>query len=84
MNRQHDRSAVNLDGSPHENTAIEHVFAHWQRAMDKPRSRLDGKRARLIARRLAEYGEPELIAAINGCRSALHVARSRLAPSSMH
>lgn len=61
-------NVLNLDGSPHEASAIERVFAHWQRVMDKPRARLDGKRARLIARRLTEYGEPELIAAIDGCR----------------
>jgi hypothetical protein len=70
-------NVLNLDGSPHESTAIERVFVHWQNVMRKPRARLDGKRYRLIARRLAEYGESELLAAIDGCaRSGFHMGEN--------
>ena len=52
---------------------VARIFDHWRRAVGRPRAQLDGKRARLIERRLREYDEPTLIAAIDGDTSCVVV-----------
>jgi hypothetical protein len=54
------------------------VFAHWQTAMDSPRSKLDGKRWKLIKTALAMgYSGDDLCKAIDGCRkSPFHMGQN--------
>lgn len=42
------------------------VFAHWQRATDHPRAKLDAKRRTLIARALKDHSAADLMRAIDG------------------
>jgi uncharacterized protein YdaU (DUF1376 family) len=49
------------------------VFAHWQKAMESPRSRLDNARKKLIKAALKMgYPVEDLCAAIDGCRKSPH------------
>lgn len=54
------------------------VFEHWQTAMDSPRSKLDGKRWKLIKTALAlGYTGDDLCKAIDGCRkSPFHMGQN--------
>jgi hypothetical protein len=49
-----------------QSLAVKRVFAAWQESTGKPRARLDAKRRALIERRLGEYGEEYLLAAVRG------------------
>lgn len=52
--------------------AVRAVFAYWQTALKKPGAKLDGKRRKAIAARLADgYTVEELQRAIDGCRRSL-------------
>ncbi|NEV64715.1 hypothetical protein [Thiorhodococcus minor] len=51
--------------------SVQAVFTHWQRVMDKPHARLDGKRRAAIAARLKDgYRVSDLLTAIDGCRAS--------------
>lgn len=49
-------------------TSVERVFAAWAEAAGKPTARLDQKRRRLIAQRLAVFPEADLLDAVRGWR----------------
>lgn len=46
------------------------VFEYWQRRLNHPQAKLDGKRARLIQARLRDYTVEELKRAIEGCAAS--------------
>lgn len=64
------------DAKPHD--TIADVFAYWQQRMNSPRSALDDKRKRLIAKALGMgYGPGDLKRAIYGCSlSAFHMGEN--------
>lgn len=48
------------------------VFEHWRTTMNKPRARLDARRSKLVAARLADgYDVATLLLAIDGCRRSV-------------
>ncbi|HWU84478.1 MAG TPA: hypothetical protein VN028_03985 [Rhodocyclaceae bacterium] len=52
---------------------MQDVFSHWQRALNHPQAKLDEKRAKAIAKRLADgYTVAELRHAIDGIRNSPH------------
>ncbi|MBK1717291.1 hypothetical protein [Thiocystis violacea] len=53
---------------------VQHIFTHWQQAMNKPRAKLDTKRRAAIAARLKDgYSVEDLLSAVDGCKgSAWH------------
>lgn len=48
------------------------IFEYWQKVMDSPRSVLDEKRKRLIARTLKTYSPADICKAIRGCSKTPH------------
>lgn len=64
------------------NDAIERIFAHWQRVMNKPTAMLTAERAKKIAARLHDgYSEDIILRAIDGCaRSDFHMGRKADSP----
>lgn len=57
-----------------DQTPVQAVFGHWQAVMGKPRAKLDPKRSKAIAARIAEgYSVDEIKQAVDGCKcSAWH------------
>lgn len=53
-----------------KNNIVQFVFNHWQTRMGKPRSKLDGKRRRIIETALKSYSTEDLILAIDGCAAS--------------
>ncbi|MGK5004116.1 hypothetical protein [Janthinobacterium sp. LB2P70] len=48
------------------------IFAYWQKIMDSPKSILDDKRKRLIAKALKGYSPADICKAIRGCSKTPH------------
>lgn len=60
------------DDAPATDVARE-VFEYWRTVHNHPRAKLDAKRRKLVARRLAEgYTPADLMAAIDGCKLSPH------------
>lgn len=58
-----------------EQKPLDHVrtiFEYWQKTMDSPRSVLDDKRRKLIARTLKSYSPADICKAIRGCSRTPH------------
>lgn len=59
-------------------TLTDEIFAYWQKAMNKPRARLDAKRRRRIDWALKHYSAEECRQAINGCTaSRFHMGENK-------
>ena len=52
--------------------AVVTIFAYWQKIMDSPKSVLDDKRKRLIAKALKGYSPADICKAIRGCSKTPH------------
>ncbi|MGV8869289.1 MAG: hypothetical protein ACOH2S_20405 [Janthinobacterium svalbardensis] len=51
---------------------VKTIFAFWQKVMDSPKSALDSKRKRLIAKALKNYSPGDICRAIRGCAKTPH------------
>jgi hypothetical protein len=51
---------------------VRKIFEYWQRIMESPRSALDDKRKRVIAKALKSYSPADICKAIRGCSKTPH------------
>lgn len=67
---QFDPTEITTETTSEIKTNVDLVFDHWRVAMSSPRSKLDGKRQRLIKSALKNYNVDDLKSAIDGCRAS--------------
>jgi hypothetical protein len=65
-------AADNTDVPQNQADDVRKIFEYWQRMMDSPRSALDDKRKRVIAKALKGYSPADICKAIRGCSKTPH------------